>query len=69
MIQYWSYRQVLDKLYQLSEIEGFEIHLVDPAYTSQTCSNCGVIDKSNRKSEVYQCHLVDWLWMLITMRP
>ena len=69
MIQYWSYRQVLDKLEMLSEIEGFEMILVDPAYTSQTCSACGVIDKMSRKSEVYQCHLVDYLWMPITMRP
>jgi len=54
-IQYWSYRQVLAKLGMLSETEGFEIHFVDPAYTSQTCSRCGVLDKKSRKGEIYQC--------------
>ena len=48
-LQYWSYRQVLDKLDQLSEIEGFNVTKIDPAYTSQTCSNCGTILKNNRQ--------------------
>ena len=54
-LQYWSYRQVLDKLDQLSEIEGFNVTKIDPAYTSQTCSNCGTILKSNRNGEFYNC--------------
>ena len=54
-LQYWSYRQVLDKLDQLSEIEGFKLIEVDPAYTSQTCSKCGSILKSNRNGEFYNC--------------
>ena len=54
-LQYWSYRQVLDKLDQLSEIEGFNLIKIDPAYTSQTCSNCGTILKSNRNGEFYNC--------------
>ena len=48
-LQYWSYRQVLDKLDQLSEIEGFNITKIYPAYTSQTCSNCRTILKNNRQ--------------------
>ena len=48
-LQYWSYRQVLDKLDQLSEIEGFKLTKIDPAYTSQTCSKCGTILKNNRQ--------------------
>lgn len=48
-LQYWSYRQVLDKLEALSELEGFKLIKVDPAYTSQTCSNCGTILKNNRQ--------------------
>ena len=54
-LQYWSYRQVLDKLNQLSEIEGFNVIKIDPAYTSQTCSKCGTILKSNRNNEFYHC--------------
>jgi putative transposase len=48
-LQYWSYRQVLDKLETLSELEGFKLIKVDPAYTSQTCSKCGTILKNNRQ--------------------
>lgn len=54
-LQYWSYRQVLMKLEALSEVEGFNLIKVDPAYTSQTCSNCGTILKSNRNGEFYNC--------------
>lgn len=54
-LQYWSYLQVIDKLEKLSEIKGFEIKKVEPAYTSQTCSRCKVINKLNRKGEIYQC--------------
>ena len=55
-LQYWSYRQVLDKLNQLSEVEGFNVTKIDPAYTSQTCSKCGSIIKSNRNGEFYTCN-------------
>jgi putative transposase len=54
-MQYWSYKQVLDKLEDRSELEGFYFIKVNPAYTSQTCSSCGTVDKSNRKGEVYSC--------------
>ena len=54
-LQYWSYRQVRDKLENLSEIEGFYLIKVNPAYTSQTCSSCGTIDKSSRQGEIYHC--------------
>jgi len=42
-------------LEKLSEEECFYLKLVNPAYTSQTCSNCGELDKSNRKGEIYKC--------------
>lgn len=54
-LQYWSYRQVIDKLESLSESEGFTLIKVDPAYTSQTCSNCGAVIKANREGEHYHC--------------
>lgn len=55
-LQYWSYRQVIDKLDSLSESKGFTLIKVDPAYTSQTCSNCGAVIKSNRNGEHYHCN-------------
>jgi putative transposase len=33
-----------------AEMLGIPVQLVDPRYTSQTCSVCGHIDKSNRIS-------------------
>ena len=48
-LQYWSYRQVIDRLEALSELEGFKLIKVDPAYTSQTCSKCGAVIKANRE--------------------
>ena len=32
------------------------VSLVDPSYTSQTCSKCGCIDRNNRKNqETFSC--------------
>jgi len=54
-LQYWSYRQVLDKLERFSEENGIHLIKVNPAYTSQTCSSCGIRDKQSRQGEVYRC--------------
>ena len=54
-LQYWSYRQVIDQMESLSESKGFTLIKVDPSYTSQTCSNCGAVIKSNRNGERYHC--------------
>ena len=54
-LQYWSYRQVLDKLENLSELKGFKLIKVEPTYTSQTCSRCGTTMKVNRDGEHYHC--------------
>jgi putative transposase len=41
--------------YKLKE-RGGTLVLVDPAYTSQTCSECGTIDKESRESQaVFRC--------------
>lgn len=42
--------------YKLEERDGTLV-MVDPAYTSQSCSECGVVDKRSRKSQaVFHCH-------------
>jgi putative transposase len=46
------------KLNSLSEIYGIEIEYINPAYTSQTCSNpkCSYVDKRNRqKQDTFKC--------------
>ena len=47
---------VRDKLNQLKEEYGIKVTEINPAYTSQTCSNCGYISPDNRKSQaVFIC--------------
>ena len=54
-LQRWSYRKVIDKLERLCEENGILLTYVDPAYTSQTCSKCGAIHKSNRAGVIFKC--------------
>jgi len=54
-LQYWSYLKTINKLERLCEENGILMKKVNPAYTSQECSNCGVIDKESRNGEIYHC--------------
>lgn len=54
-LQRWSYRQTINKLERLCEENGVLLTKVDPAYTSQTCHQCGVVEKKNRRGELYVC--------------
>jgi IS605 OrfB family transposase len=54
-LQRWSYPKVLIALERHSETKGFEFRRVNPAYTSQECSRCGVVKKENRQGESYSC--------------
>jgi len=42
---------IKSKLNQLKIDYGVKIKFIDAAYSSQTCSKCGYIDKNNRKSQ------------------
>jgi len=54
-LQRWSYRKTIDKISRTCEVNGIELVKVSPAYTSQTCSCCGHIDKNSRKLENFHC--------------
>ena len=54
-LQRWSYPKVLEKLSRLTDEYGVLLTRVNPAYTSQKCSLCGVVCKGNRKGEIYRC--------------
>ncbi|WP_188129746.1 zinc ribbon domain-containing protein [Roseivivax sediminis] len=43
------------KLAELNARYGIEIHKVEPAYTSKTCSACGYVDGRQRSEETYHC--------------
>ncbi len=51
----WAYFQLRQLLTYKAEERGKAVLLVDPRYTSQKCSNCGFVDKSNRKRGTFCC--------------
>ncbi len=54
-LQRWAYSDVLNKLSMLCQEKGILFKKVPPQYTSQRCCSCGVIRKSNRQGEIYEC--------------
>ncbi len=46
---------VAKKLADLNARYGIEIHEVEPAYTSKTCSCCGYVDARQRSGEKFHC--------------
>ena len=54
-LQRWSYSKVVDKLKRLCQENGILLSFVPPAYTSQTCSKCGTVEKESRQGEVFHC--------------
>ena len=51
-----SWSKLLGMLQYKSLASGSEVVLVDPAYTSQTCSKCGHVARENRESQaVFKC--------------
>lgn len=47
----WSFFQLRKFIEYKCELYGITLAVVNPAYTSQTCPECGNVDKSNRKSQ------------------
>ena len=47
----WSWKQLETFLAYKAELQGKKVEYVDARYTSQKCSQCGHIEKSNRKSQ------------------
>ena len=54
-LQRWSYPKVISKLERMTEEQGINLEKVSPAYTSQTCSYCGVVDRNSRRDSVFLC--------------
>lgn len=46
---------VAKKLADLEDRYGIEIHEVEPAYTSKTCSSCGYVDAKQQSGEKFHC--------------
>jgi IS605 OrfB family transposase len=54
-LQRWVYSYFLNKLELYCEISGVHVYKVNPAYTSQTCSNCKKSNKRSRVGEKFKC--------------
>jgi IS605 OrfB family transposase len=52
----WSFYQLRSFIEYKARLAGVPVYLVDPAYTSRTCPECGHCAKANRKSrDEFQC--------------
>ncbi len=51
----WTYCQVIEVLKQKAQENRVHLVAVAPAYTSQTCPDCGTVSKGNRKAEKFCC--------------
>ena len=52
----WSFYQLEQFIIYKAEARGIRVVYVDPRYTSQKCSKCGHISKSNRKNQTqFKC--------------
>jgi len=54
-MSHWNYTKIFDKLKDKCELSGVQITTVSPTYTSQRCSQCGWVRKTNRKGEQFKC--------------
>jgi IS605 OrfB family transposase len=51
----WTYSALLKRIALRAEVVGVQCRLVSPYHTSQACSACGYVHKSNRKAEIFSC--------------
>jgi len=54
-VGYWHRSTLKDRFEFKASAAGCRREQVNPAYTSQTCPQCGYLDKANRKGDVFQC--------------
>lgn len=54
-LSHWAYADIFDKLDRFCEEQGVLVTKVNPAYTSQICSKCGILGKRSGKSFVCSC--------------
>ncbi len=57
----WAFAQLRAFVEYKAQLAGITVLVLDPAYSSRTCSGCGYCEKANRKSRdefvCQQCHL------------
>ena len=56
ILRNWSYYELQSMVEYKADRVGIKVRHINPAYTSQTCSKCGHIDKENRQTqEKFKC--------------
>ena len=56
LLRDWTYFDLRTKVEYKAKEKGITVRFVDPKYTSQRCSRCGLIASENRKTQaVFQC--------------
>ena len=51
----WTYTEIFDKLDSLGATSGVQVNRVNPAFTSQRCSECGWTRRVNRDGKAFRC--------------
>lgn len=51
----WAFYELQNFIDYKAKLAGIEVVYISPKYTSQTCSACGQVKKSNRKRNIYSC--------------
>ena len=54
-VSYWRRSTLKDRFEFKASAAGCRREQVNPAYTSQTCPECGYLEKANRKGDEFQC--------------
>jgi IS605 OrfB family transposase len=52
---HWVYAKLIKRIEMTCEVKGISLVKVSPAYTSQTCSECGSVNEKSRKGEDFKC--------------
>lgn len=56
LLRNWSYYELQEMIKYKADRVGIKVKHVNPAYTSQTCSECGHVDKENRETQAkFKC--------------
>jgi transposase len=55
-MSHWTYTEIYDKLERICDKNNVYLNYRDQAYTSQRCSVCGWVKKTNRKGKIFHCN-------------